>query len=341
MRDVHYEIRDGAARDLHKADDARRAKDRARRSRGQAAVVSSFRFRSRKDPRQSIQMRARHWGVGCYARIFSPTMRAAEALPGPGGLEHDGRLLRERAGGYRYYYILPVPMPMGGETQAANRTGTAPRIAAVDPGVRCFATIYDPTECAVLWWGGSDPSSPKKRIGDMARIYSLARKVDDLRSRCAKPDIRHRQRYKLNRRAELYRRRIRNAVDETHKKLAHHLCSSYDLVLLPEFRTSGMVSRRHRKIGSRTVRSMHTWAHYRFRMRLLSKAREFPSCTVVLCNEAYTSKTCGACGFLHEHLGGSRMFSCPCCKAEMDRDANGARNVLLKYVHDCGVALPC
>ncbi|CAG8820724.1 12399_t:CDS:1, partial [Gigaspora margarita] len=45
----------------------------------------------------------------------------------------------------------------------------------------------------------------------------------------------------------------------------------------------------------------------------------------------YTSKTCGFCGYVYRKLGGSKIFHCPECKTELDRDINGARNILLRY----------
>ena len=76
---------------------------------------------------------------------------------------------------------------------------------------------------------------------------------------------------------------------------------------------------------------MLLWSHYRFRQRLLNKSREH-SCKVIVCDEAYTSKTCGECGILNGRLGGSKVFKCETCKAQFDRDANGARNILLRYL---------
>jgi len=49
----------------------------------------------------------------------------------------------------------------------------------------------------------------------------------------------------------------------------------------------------------------------------------------VLCNESYTSKTCGNCGHVHYKLGGNRIFKCPHCEIQISRDVNGARNILL------------
>jgi transposase len=47
-------------------------------------------------------------------------------------------------------------------------------------------------------------------------------------------------------------------------------------------------------------------------------------------NEAYTSKTCGKCGFIDYELGSNHIYNCPKCKNKLDRDVNAARNILMK-----------
>ena len=74
------------------------------------------------------------------------------------------------------------------------------------------------------------------------------------------------------------------------------------------------------------------WSHYRFRQRLINKSREYPWCSVVITQEPFTTKTCGACGKLHHKLGSSKTFKCPQCNYTADRDANAARNILIRHV---------
>ncbi len=71
-------------------------------------------------------------------------------------------------------------------------------------------------------------------------------------------------------------------------------------------------------------------SHYLFRQRLISKAEEYKNCQVVIVGEQYTSKTCGLCGKLNEDLNGKKLFECPSCGLEIDRDNNGSRNILIK-----------
>jgi putative transposase len=136
----------------------------------------------------------------------------------------------------------------------------------------------------------------------------------------------------LKKAARRIRQKIRNLIDETHKKFTKFLVDQYHTILLPKFETQKMIFRGNRRIGSKTARAMLTWAHYRFRQRLINKIREYPWCNVILCDEHFTSKTCGNCGFIHQNLGKLKRFECPQCKIEMDRDINAARNILLRYL---------
>ena len=87
-----------------------------------------------------------------------------------------------------------------------------------------------------------------------------------------------------------------------------------------------------RRIKSATVRGMLCWRPYEFRQRLKAKAELYPGVTVVETEEPYTSKTCGCCGELHETLGSNKTFTCGACGFKADRDINGARNIMLRFL---------
>jgi len=202
-------------------------------------------------------------------------------------------------------------------------------VVALDPGVRTFLTGYTP--------GGA-----LFEIGPngMARITSLCFFLDQLQSKIDRTR-KARERLRLRKAAMRMRTRIRDMVNDVHKKTACFLAQSFDVVLLPTFNVSNMVQRARRRIRSKTVRQMLTWAHYRFRQTLLARARSTGT-HVLLVSEAYTSKTCGKCGQIHAKLGGAKRFRCPQCSHAVDRDANAARNILLRnadFIH-LGVVQP-
>jgi len=112
------------------------------------------------------------------------------------------------------------------------------------------------------------------------------------------------------------------------------LCTNFSIILLPKFQTSTVNRRRKRKFKARTARALAAWSYYRFLQRLLQKSGEYPWCRVITVNEAYTSKTCGMCGQINYKLGERKIFCCLHCKMRCDRDVDGARNILLRFLSE-------
>jgi transposase len=52
---------------------------------------------------------------------------------------------------------------------------------------------------------------------------------------------------------------------------------------------------------------------------------------LMVLDEAYTTKTCTNCGWIHETIGGRKVFECSQCQVKVDRDINGGRNIYLKH----------
>jgi transposase len=69
-------------------------------------------------------------------------------------------------------------------------------------------------------------------------------------------------------------------------------------------------------------------------IRVLAKAEKFGTCS-----EEYTGKTCEVCGEIKHNLGGAKTFTCSNCHTRCDRDANGARNVLIKFATEENVVI--
>ena len=317
--EVPFDVRDTAVRDVMWANQNGWAKWR------KTGEHFKLKLRSRKDPQQTIDVLKKHWNThkrGAFAAIF----RANKLRQAPGDRWHipdklyaDSKLTLDRLG--RYYLCIPMPIEKKrGENQASRLP-----VAAIDPGARTFATVY--TGERVMQWGE----------GSMTRIMGICHMVDKLVSRRNQTTVLHRERYRLTRAILRGHAKIKALVSELHRKLARWLVENVDRVLLPTFETQQMVARRFRRIGSKTARAMCTLSHFRFRQHLMSIARS-SQCEVTLVCEAHTSKTCGQCGRLHHGLGGSKTFRCPSCGIVCDRDANGARNILLRYLtrmHAC------
>ena len=320
--DIPYDILDAAFHDLIKARAAIQAKNKLRKQRGQTYIKYTFQFRTRRDPQQVIEIRKRWWNLNeksksQFAPLFGPRVTKRRAnITLPESLQTDILLRYDRLG--RYFLCIPQQIkPHDMKEAPINHHSTI----ALDPGVRTFQTCYD-----------ADGMSTEWGCGDMNGLFRLCYSADKLQTKISEKGIKYQQRRR--RRKALYRinEKIRNRVKELHCKLAVWLCRNYKVILLPKFETQNMIRRGCRKLRSKTARAMCTWSHYKFQQLLKQKTQLYPWCKLIICDEAYTSKTCGQCGIIHSKLGGNKLFKCPSCDYTADRDISASRNILLRYL---------
>ena len=191
-------------------------------------------------------------------------------------------------------------------------------VVALDPGVRTFVTAYSVNHAA--------------SYGDgfyADKVFPLLLRLDDLVGLRAK--ARHREwRRHLQKRIDKLAIRVRNLVDDLHRRVAYDLVQAFDVILLPSFETKEMSVKSDRKIRTRTVRSMLGLAHYRFRQKLEWMCRKYGK-RLVIANEAYTSRTRSWDGIVDRKLGGAKTVSDG--SIVVDRDMNGARGIMLRALY--------
>lgn len=316
MVDVPYEIRDSPLQDLQKAAAAGRAK--AKRNH------RAFKFRRRKCDTESLTLRKRQLNCktgrgsvwpSLFGSIFDRSaMLTEKGKTLPHIFECDTRVLHDARLGHFYLCIPIVLNDRLPETQGEK----VQRVVSIDPGVRTFATCYNPDGSVTEWGTNNERLSNLKRLADAIETRGRSRHG--------------RARKRTLRAAARCRARMRDMASEMHRKLARWLCTEHDVILLPEFHVQ-RISRRFvgRKISRSTVERIHGLCHYKFRQFVAHKAVELGA-RLILCDERYTSQTCGRCGLLNKNLGSSKDFECPECRYAADRDANAARNVLLRYI---------
>lgn len=310
-----YDVRDEAMNDLLKAVTYQDS----------TGKPYDLKFRKKRDQSQSIVILKKHYkkkGVFFPKFLGKEPIRGFESLPEK--LDYDTRLQRTRLGDFYLCVLSPIEIKDKAPKQIVNKG-----VISLDPGVRTFMTGYDPVGKTYEWGKG-----------DMSRITRLAISSDKLisiintnTSRKNKDNketkMKHRERYSLQKAYLRINQKIRRLVNDLHEKLSRWLVDNYRVIVLPEFNVSSMIKKGDRKIRNKTARSMVTWSHYKFRQKLISKSRETPWCKIIHSTEEFTSQTCGCCGFRDENLGSNKTFKCRVCKTVIDRDCNGARNILL------------
>lgn len=307
-----YEVRDAAMRDFVKARKICLQKYKTSKHK------FSMKYRSKKDFNQSFEVRHRDWGNkrGAYAwlkKIVCSEKSLEHELPKK--IDMACRFVKNKLG--HWYISIPIIGQIN-ENQVQSGQHT---IVSIDPGVRTFATCYD-TGGRCFHWG--------EQATD--RIFRLCYRIDKLIALRKSVHHKHRTIRNMKRRELRLRLKIRHMVADMHRHLAKWLCENYRRILLPKFEVQSMIKRGNRKLSSKTVRRMCTLSHYKFRQILMNKTREYPHTKVILVDEPYTSKTCGQCGQLNNKLGGRKVFVCDSCGYKADRDVNGARNILIRYL---------
>jgi putative transposase len=273
----------------------------------------SAKFRSRLDVNQTIRFDQQNWTKGTFYPRETKGLCFQSSEPILEEMQHEPSLSLLNGQWFVCYAVdAPKLEPIKSELAIA-----------LDPGVRTFMTGFDGSE--ILEIGK----------GDIGRIYRLARHLDKLMSRIGLSKGREfkRLRFTLRKAAAKIRIKIKNLVSELHKKAANYLATKYKLIFLPTFETQQMVKKGKRRLATKTARAMCTLSHYRFKQTLKHQAFKHGS-VVVDVTEEYTSKTCSKCGHIHTKLSGSKKFKCPECGHTLDRDLNGAFNILLKALRD-------
>lgn len=242
-------------------------------------------------------------------------------------------LTRTRRG--RYYLQVPKYVPAAAEPCAPPHS-----VCSIDPGVRTPFTVYG-AEGVATEIGCSEDN--ERLLQALKRADRIQRKLHKTRNKL-KPHTEpgwqehnaEERKQKKGARRDLRRaylatlERVRERVRDMHNRTATWLCQTYRVILIPVFETQRLVA--SRCLSKQTKRLLLRMAHFEFRQTLIAKAALYPDCKVIVVDEQYTSQTCGVCGHLHKTS--DKVYKCTRsgCGFVADRDINGARNILLRYL---------
>lgn len=305
VKQVPYQIKKIAVKDCYKTfmNGCKKAKTERK--------PFTMSYRSRKNPKQSCYIpKSALTHNGIYYTIANKLKISEDHL-----LNNDYkdlRLVRE----YDRWYVT-VPMELGDTRLQCSENQGMGDVVALDPGIRSFLTYF------------SENGYFGHVCCEYETLLKLHLKIDKLLGRIAKETDNHKKR-NLRRSAAKARLRIRDLVDELHWKSINFLVRNFSVIILPTFETSGMVRKQSRKIRKSVVRSMSSFRFYDFAARLTMKCMEY-GVTLIRSNESYTSKTNSFNGDIMD-IGGKKSFLYD--GIIVDRDINGARNILLRAMRD-------
>jgi putative transposase len=132
-------------------------------------------------------------------------------------------------------------------------------------------------------------------------------------------------------------RRVRDKFTGIHNAILRHFAETYAFVALGNL-SYGVVERRDKGIPKNSKDDLHVWRLYDFKTKLLHRFGGLDEQELVIQDERYTSKTCGLCYNIKRNLGAAKRYLCNKCGYDVDRDVNGARNILARSLGLRGVS---
>ncbi len=178
-------------------------------------------------------------------------------------------------------------------------------VCAIDPGVRTPLTLYDAERFVSFQY---EKEIYTKLITKLHLLQSLRDKKQITSHSYKKARIR-------------IRRRWTNLVKDMHYKCATYLVSNYSIIGIPPFETSKMVTG---SLHKKTKLEMLDWCHFKFKTRLISKARQLSH--ILHPDESYTTQSCTKCGTLND-VGGAKIYECKKCQHKIGRDDGSSRSI--------------
>ena len=198
-----------------------------------------------------------------------------------------------------YWLIFPIPFEQ-------KKIKKVKGVAGVDPGVRSAITVYNQDHGYEYKTNSSKINKELKNLDNRASKYGNS-SVEYLRKS----------------------RQIRDSKNSWDIKMAKHLVSENSTIIMGKLDSQALTD--SKKKSHKFNRDMTGMTHYKLRRRIelecLKSSRKF-----VLVGEHWTSKTCGSCGEIKHDLGSTKVFKCPACTYEADRDLNAARNMIFQLL---------
>ncbi len=212
-------------------------------------------------------------------------------------VEHDSRLIYDKRTN-SFYFMVPYQI---------NPTKTQKKATvSIDPGLRTFASCY------------CNQSTLDLGIDTRSRLVKEFKKIDKIAEQKEKPWY-SKKMFKLH-------GKIKNLVDDLHWKCANFLTQNASTVVIGKL-SKDIVSKDN-TLDKMSKRVYSAVSHFTFRRRLREKCQQ-RKVRFLEVDESYTTISCGKCGTLN-YIGRSKVYECEKCNVILDRDYNGARNILLK-----------
>ena len=184
---------------------------------------------------------------------------------------------------------------------------------SLDPGIKTFLTLFSNNKCVNI------ADNLKEKI--MKNYHHIDRMNNCDKRQSVKEKIKKK-----------YQLKIKNLIDDLHWKTINYLTKNFNNILIGNLSTKGIIKNksnnnldRRNKIGAQYM------SLFKFKERLKYKCLRI-NVGYMEIDEAYTTMSCSKCGYQND-VGLKREIKCDFCNLKINRDFNGARNIMLRGIN--------
>jgi predicted site-specific integrase-resolvase/transposase len=199
----------------------------------------------------------------------------------------------------RYYFCLTYKVP-------AIDLNAKENTVAFDPGYRTFMTCADSS--GNIYTIGNDMTS---------KLAKIANRITRIKKSKASNG---------NRKIKSLKTKANNFSQDYHCKTAKFLASKYKNIIAPELSSKFMKAKKSQQYKN----YVDFISHYKFTSKLKLACESFNR-NYLYTSESYTSRTCCCCGHVNDKYI-EKTLDCTNCDSIMDRDINGANNILIRFL---------
>jgi putative transposase len=246
-------------------------------------------------------------------------------------ITHDDRVTLSKIGNVKMVYHRPIKGKVKTCTIRRSSTGKwyvsfsveceplrlpeTPTQVGIDVGLKTFATLSNEEEIA-------NPRFFRKEEKALARVQRK-------HSKLAKGTPERRKHRKVV--ARVHERIAFRRENFTHQE-SRHIVDRFGVICVEDLAVNRMT---HNHCLAKSIVDA-SWSA--FFAQLSNKAEEAGR-QFVKVNPAYTSQTCSTCGNRQKMPLDVRIFACPCCHVQLDRDLNAALNICALGLQSLGLSV--
>ncbi|EFH80282.1 RNA-guided endonuclease InsQ/TnpB family protein [Ktedonobacter racemifer] len=166
-------------------------------------------------------------------------------------------------------------------------------------------------------------------VANPRHLRKAERKLKRLHRRLSRTQKKSQQRKKARKKLAKGYLKVQRQREDFARKTANALITSHDLIAYEHLRIANLV--KNRKLAKSI--SDAAWGRFIGWLNYYAALHHIP---VIAVEPAFTSQDCSACGARVKKSLSVRTHICPSCGVVLDRDHNGARNILAKAYRTVG-----